>query len=142
MSLETAIQENTKALCSLAEIIKQALSLQPAPVAPVAAPEPVKAAPTAEAKPAPQPEPKPEPAPVAKVAPAPTPAPAPEPAPEPVDFAALRKTMVGKLQKLFEASPTTGAEVLKSFDIRRQSELPDEKLVAFTAALDKALAEA
>ena len=43
MSLENAIQENTKALQSLAEIIKQALSMKPvqAPVAAAApAPEP------------------------------------------------------------------------------------------------------
>lgn len=47
MSLETAIQENTKALQSLAEIIKQALGMTPVqlPVAAaVPAPEP-KAAP-------------------------------------------------------------------------------------------------
>lgn len=137
MSLETAIQENTKALQYLAEIVKQAMSMKPvqAPVAaaapapePKAAPvEPVAAAdlpPVSAPKAAPAPEPKPEP----KAAPA--------PAINPVE---LREAMVSKLQKLFEHSPAKGAEILHSFGVRRQSELPDEKLPAFCDALVKAL---
>lgn len=126
MSLETAIQENTKALQSLAETIKQALGMKPVQAPATAAPvEPVAAAdlPPA-AAPAPAPEPKPEP----KAAPA--------PAINPVE---LREAMVSKLQKLFEHSPAKGAEILHSFGVRRQSELPDEKLPAFCDALVKAL---
>lgn len=96
MSLENAIQENTKALQSLAEIIKQALSMKPVQ------------------------------APVAAAAPA-------------IDPVELREAMVSKLQKLFEHSPAKGAEILRSFGVRRQSELPDEKLPAFCDALVKAL---
>ena len=152
MSLETAIQENTKALQYLAEIIKQALRMTPvqAPVA-TAAPAPE---PKAEAAPAPAPEPKPasnEPVAAADLPPATAPAPAPapkaEPQPEPkaapqaapIDPVELREAMVAKLQKLFEHSPAKGAEILRSFGVRRQSELPDEKLPAFCDALVKAL---
>lgn len=152
MSLETAIQENTKALQSLAEIIKQALSLTPVqpPVA-VASAAPVQA----EAAPAPAPEPKAasnEPVaaadlpPVAstKAAPAepttaPVTAPKAEPKAAPINYTELREAMVSKLQKLFEHSPAKGAETLRSFGVRRQSELPDEKLPAFCDALVKAL---
>lgn len=135
MSLETAIQENTKALQSLAEIIKQALSMKPVQ-APVAAA-------------APAPEPKAasnEPVAAADLPPAAAPAPAPEPKPEPkaapapaINPVELREAMVSKLQKLFEHSPAKGAEILHSFGVRRQSELPDEKLPAFCDALVKAL---
>lgn len=153
MSLETAIQENTKALQYLAEIIKQALRMTPvqAPVA-TAAPAPE---PKAEAAPAPAPEPKAaqvEPVaaadlpPVAapKAAPAepttaPVPAPKAEPKAAPINYTELREAMVAKLQKLFEHSPAKGAEILRSFGVRRQSELPDEKLPAFCDALVKAL---
>ena len=140
MSLENAIQENTKALQSLAEIIKQALSMKPvqAPVAAAAPIQPV-AAPAPEAKAAPV-----EPVAVADLPPVAAPAPAPkaEPkaAPPPaIDPVELREAMVSKLQKLFEHSPAKGAEILRSFGVRRQSELPDEKLPAFCDALVKAL---
>lgn len=135
MSLETAIQENTKALQYLAEIVKQAMSMKPVQ-APVAAA-------------APAPEPKAasnEPVAAADLPPAAAPAPAPEPKPEPKAASApainpveLREAMVAKLQKLFEHSPVKGAEILHSFGVRRQSELPDEKLPAFCEALVKAL---
>jgi len=135
MSLETAIQENTKALQYLAEIVKQAMSMKPVQ-APVAAA-------------APAPEPKAasnEPVAAADLPPAAAPAPAPEPKPEPKAASApainpveLREAMVAKLQKLFEHSPAKGAEILHSFGVRRQSELPDEKLPAFCEALVKAL---
>lgn len=130
MSLETAIQENTKALQSLAEIIKQALSLKP--VAPVAAAASIQ---EAEAAPEPAPEPKAasnEPVAAADLPPAAAPAPA-------INPKELREAMVAKLQKLFEHSPAKGAEILRSFGVRRQSELPDEKLPAFCDALVKAL---
>ena len=140
MSLENAIQENTKALLSLAEIIKQALSMKPvqAPVAAAAPIQPV-AAPAPEAKAAPV-----EPVAVADLPPVAAPAPAPKaepkaaPAPA-IDPVELREAMVSKLQKLFEHSPAKGAEILRSFGVRRQSELPDEKLPSFCDALVKAL---
>lgn len=154
MSLETAIQENTKALQHLAEIIKQALRMTPvqAPVA-TAAPAPE---PKAEAAPAPAPEAKaapvepvavadlppvaaPAPAPKAEPKAAPAPAPKTEPKAAPINYTELREAMVAKLQKLFEHSPTKGAEILRSFGVRRQSELPDEKLPSFCDALVKAL---
>lgn len=141
MSLETAIQENTKALQSLGEIIKQALSMKPVQVSATAAPAPEpKAAPVepvavADLPPvaAPAPAPKAEP----KAAPAP--APKTEPKAAPINYTELREAMVAKLQKLFEHSPTKGAEILRSFGVRRQSELPDEKLPSFCDALVKAL---
>lgn len=149
MSLENAIQENTKALQSLAEIIKQALSMKPvqAPVAAAAPIQPV-AAPAPEAKAAPvepvavadlPPVAAPAPAPKAEPKAAPVPAPKAEPKAAPINYTELREAMVAKLQKLFEHSPTKGAEILRSFGVRRQSELPDEKLPSFCDALVKAL---
>lgn len=140
MSLETAIQENTKALQYLAEIVKQAMSLKPvAPVADAApAPEP-KAAPVepvAAADLPPVSAPKAAPA---EPMPAPVAAPKTEPKAAPINYTELREAMVAKLQKLFEHSPAKGAEILHSFGVRRQSELPDEKLPAFCDALVKAL---
>lgn len=122
MSLETAIQENTKALQYLAEIVKQAMSMNPVQ-APVAAA-------------APAPEPKAasnEPVAAADLPPVAAPKAAP------INYTELREAMVSKLQKLFEHSPAKGAEILRSFGVRRQSELPDEKLPAFCDALVKAL---
>lgn len=135
MSLETAIQENTKALQYLAEIVKQAMSMKPVQ------------APVAAAAPAPEPKAAPvEPVAAADLPPAAASAPAPEPKPEPkaapapaINPVELREAMVSKLQKLFEHSPAKGAEILHSFGVRRQSELPDEKLPAFCDALVKAL---
>lgn len=149
MSLETAIQENTKALQSLGEIIKQALSMKPvqAPVAAAAPIQPV-AAPAPEAKAAPvepvavadlPPVAAPAPAPKTEPKAAPAPAPKTEPKAAPINYTELREAMVAKLQKLFEHSPTKGAEILRSFGVRRQSELPDEKLPSFCDALVKAL---
>ena len=140
MSLETAIQENTKALQYLAEIIKQALRMTPvqAPVATAApAPEPKAASnePVAAADLPPATAPAPAPAP--KAEPQPEPKAAPQAAP--INYVELREAMVAKLQKLFEHSPAKGAEILRSFGVRRQSELPDEKLPAFCDALVKAL---
>ena len=132
MSLETAIQENTKALQYLAEIVKQATSMKPVQAPETAAPvEPVAAAdlpPVSAPKAAPA---EPMPAPVA--------APKAEPKAAPINYTELREAMVTKLQKLFEHSPAKGAEILRSFGVRRQSELPDEKLPAFCDALVKAL---
>ena len=132
MSLETAIQENTKALQYLAEIVKQAMSMKPVQAPATAAPvEPVAAAdlpPAAAPKAAPA---EPMTAPVA--------APKTEPKAAPINYTELREAMVSKLQKLFEHSPAKGAEILHSFGVRRQSELPDEKLPAFCDALVKAL---
>lgn len=140
MSLETAIQENTKALQYLAEVVKQAMSMKPvqAPVAAAPAPEP-KAAPVepvAAADLPPVSAPKAAPA---EPMPAPVAAPKTEPKAAPINYTELREAMVSKLQKLFEHSPAKGAEILRSFGVRRQSELPDEKLPAFCDALVKAL---
>jgi|GEM_PF-937340 hypothetical protein len=142
MSLETAIQENTKALQYLAEIVKQAMGMKPVQ-APVAAAAPIQPV----AAPAPEPKAAPvEPVAAADLPPVAAPAPAPEPKPEPkaapapaINPVELREAMVSKLQKLFEHSPAKGAEILHSFGVRRQSELPDEKLPAFCDALVKAL---
>ena len=136
MSLETAIQENTKALQSLGEIIKQALSMKPVQVSATAAPAPEpKAAPVEPVAAADLP-----PVVAPKAAPAePTTAPKAEPKAAPINYTELREAMVSKLQKLFEHSPAKGAEILRSFGVRRQSELPDEKLPAFCDALVKAL---
>lgn len=140
MSLETAIQENTKALQSLAEIITQALSMKPVQVSATAVPtskakaapvEPVAAAdlpPVAATKAAPA-EPTTAPVTASKA----------EPKAAPINYTELREAMVSKLQKLFEHSPAKGAEILRSFGVKRQSELPDEKLPAFCDALVKAL---
>lgn len=140
MSLETAIQENTKALQSLGEIIKQALSMKPVQVSAAAAPAPEpKAAPVepvAAADLPPVSAPKAAPA---EPMPAPVAAPKTEPKAAPINYTELREAMVSKLQKLFEHSPAKGAEILRSFGVRRQSELPDEKLPAFCDALVKAL---
>lgn len=141
MSLETAIQENTKALQYLAEIVKQAMSMKPvqAPVAAAApAPEP-KAAPVepvgaADLPPVAAPKAAP-----AEPTTAPVAAPKAEPKAAPINYTELREAMVAKLQKLFEHSPAKGAEILRSFGVRRQSELPDEKLPSFCDALVKAL---
>lgn len=139
MSLETAIQENTKALQSLGEIIKQALSMKPVQVSATAAPAPEPKAATA------------EPVAVADLPPAaplaapsepttaPVTTPKAEPKAAPINYTELREAMVSKLQKLFEHSPAKGGEILSSFGVRRQSELPDEKLPAFCDALVKAL---
>lgn len=140
MSLETAIQENTKALQSLGEIIKQALNMKPVQVSATAAPAPEpKAAPVepvAAADLPPVVAPKAAPA---EPTTAPVPAPKAEPKAAPINYTELREAMVSKLQKLFEHSPAKGAEILHSFGVRRQSELPDEKLPAFCDALVKAL---
>lgn len=140
MSLETAIQENTKALQSLAEIIKQALSMKPVQVSATAVPAPkAKTAPVepvAAADLPPVVAPKAAPA---EPTTAPVPAPKAEPKAAPINYTELREAMVSKLQKLFEHSPAKGAEILRSFGVRRQSELPDEKLPAFCDALVKAL---
>lgn len=140
MSLETAIQENTKALQSLGEIIKRALSMKPVQVSATAAPAPEpKAAPVepvAAADLPPVVAPKAAPA---EPTTAPVPAPKAEPKAAPINYTELREAMVSKLQKLFEHSPAKGAEILRSFGVRRQSELPDEKLPAFCDALVKAL---
>lgn len=140
MSLETAIQENTKALQYLAEIVKQAMSMKPvqAPVTAAApAPEP-KAAPVEPVAAADLPPAAPKAAPSEPTA-TPVTAPKAEPKAAPINYTELREAMVSKLQKLFEHSPAKGAEILRSFGVRRQSELPDEKLPAFCDALVKAL---
>lgn len=140
MSLENVIAENTQAINNLAELIRQAMHMAPptapAPVTPQAAPDNGIYVP-----PKPAPEPKAasnEPVAAADLPPAAAPAPAPEPKPEPkaapalaINPVELREAMVSKLQKLFEHSPAKGAEILHSFGVRRQSELPDEKTARF-----------
>ena len=120
MSLETVISENTHAVNALAELIKQALGMLPptgtAPVAPTA----------------PQPAPKPVPESVAAPA-----APA-----APVDFAELRKSLMPRVQKLFTQSREIGMRVLASVGAKNVSGVPDDKLEAFSKAVDEALAKA
>ena len=120
MSLETVISENTRAVNALAELIKQALGMLPptgtAPVAPTA----------------PQPAPKPVPESVAAPA-----APA-----APVDFAELRKSLMPRVQKLFTQSREIGMRVLASVGAKNVSGVPDDKLEAFSKAVDEALAKA
>lgn len=120
MSLETVISENTRAVNALAELIKQAMGMMPptgtAPVAPTA----------------PQPAPKPVPESVAAPA-----APA-----APVDFAELRKSLMPRVQKLFTQSREIGMRVLASVGAKNVSGVPDDKLEAFSKAVDEALAKA
>lgn len=120
MSLENVIQENTRAVNALAELIKQAMGMMPptgtAPVAPTA----------------PQPAPKPVPESVAAPA-----APA-----APVDFAELRKSLMPRVQKLFTQSREIGMRVLASVGAKNVSGVPDDKLEAFSKAVDEALAKA
>lgn len=120
MSLEKVIAENTQAINNLAELIRQAMHMAPptapAPVTPQAAPDNG-----------------------IHVPPKPAPVPENPPFAAPINYTELREAMVSKLQKLFEHSPAKGAEILRSFGVRRQSELPDEKLPAFCDALVKAL---
>ncbi len=123
MSLENVIQENTRAVNALAELIKQAMGMMPptgtAPVTPSA----------------PQPVPKTAPAPVTEPA---TPA---APA-APVDFVALRKSLMPRVQKLFTQSREIGMRVLNSVGAKNVSGVPDDKLEAFSEAVDEALAKA
>lgn len=120
MSLETVISENTRAVNALAELLKQAMGMMPptgtAPVAPTA----------------PQPAPKPVPESVAAPA-----APA-----APVDFAELRKSLMPRVQKLFTQSREIGMRVLASVGAKNVSGVPDDKLEAFSKAVDEALAKA
>ena len=120
MSLENVIQENTRAVNALAELIKQAMGMMPptgtAPVTPTA----------------PQPAPKPVPEPVAAPA-----APA-----APVDFPALRKSLMPRVQQLFTQSREVGKRLLDSVGAKNVSGVPDDKLEAFSKAVDEALAKA
>lgn len=140
MSLENVIAENTQAINNLAELIRQAMHMTPptapAPVTPLAAPDNGIHVPP---KPAPVPENPPfvapAPAPQAVAQPAPAAAPA-----DPVDYEALRKALMQKVMQLFSQSMEVGKQILSSFGAKKLSEVPDEKLVAFAASVDKALA--
>lgn len=128
MSLENVIQENTRAVNALAELIKQAMGMMPptgtAPVTP-SAPQP---APKTASAPAPAPEPA---TPAAPAAPA-----------TPVDFETLRKSLMPRVQKLFTQSREIGMRVLNSVGAKNVSGVPDDKLEAFAKAVDEALAGA
>ncbi len=140
MSLENVIAENTQAINNLAELIRQAMHMTPptapAPVTPLAAPDNGIHVPP---KPAPVPENPPfvapAPAPQAVAQPAPAAAPA-----DPVDYEALRKALMQKVMQLFSQSMEVGKQILSSFGAKKLSDVPDEKLVAFAASVDKALA--
>lgn len=143
MSLENVIAENTQAINNLAELIRQAMHMTPptapAPVTPQAAPDngihvPPKPAPVPENPPFVAPAPAPEPQTVAQPAPA-----APAPA-KPVDYEALRKALMQKVMRLFSQSMEVGREILSSFGAEKLSDVPDDKLEAFSASVDKALA--
>lgn len=143
MSLENVIAENTQAINNLAELIRQAMHMTPptapAPVTPQAAPDngihvPPKPAPVPENPPFVAPAPAPQA--VAQAAPAPaSPAPAPQ-----VDLQALRKSLMPKVMELFTKSMTLGQQVLAAVGAENVSGVPDDKLVAFAASVDKALA--
>lgn len=144
MSLENVIAENTQAINNLAELIRQAMHMTPptapAPVTPQAAPDngihvPPKPAPVPENPPFAAPAPAPAPQAVAQPAPAAAPAPA-----EPVDYEALRKALMQKVMQLFSQSMEVGKQILSSFGAKKLSDVPDDKLVAFAASVDKALA--
>ena len=130
MSLENVIAENTQAINNLAELIRQAMHMTPptapAPVTPQAAPDNGIHVP-------------PKPAAVPETPPfvAPAPAPAPE---APVDYEALRKALMQKVMQLFSQSMEVGKQILSSFGAKKLSDVPDDKLVAFAASVDKALA--
>ena len=140
MSHEKVIAENTQAINNLAELIRQVMHMTPptapAPVTPQTAPDngihvPPKPAPVPENPPFVAPAPAPEPQAVAQ------PAPAPE---APVDYVALRKALMQKVMQLFSQSVEVGKQILSSFGAQRLSDVPDDKLVAFAASVDKALA--
>lgn len=145
MSLENVIAENTQAINNLAELIRQAMHMTPptapAPVTPQAAPDngihvPPKPAPVPENPPFVAPAPAPQA--VAQAAPAPAPA-SPAPAPQ-VDLQALRKSLMPKVMELFTKSMTLGQQVLAAVGAKNVSGVPDDKLEAFAASVDKALA--
>lgn len=142
MSLENVIAENTQAINNLAELIRQAMHMAPptapAPVTPQAAPDngvhvPPKPAPIPENPPfvAPVPTPKPQAVPQPAVAPAPA---------AQVDLQALRKSLMPKVMELFTKSMSLGQQVLAAVGAKNVSGVPDDKLVAFAASVDKALA--
>lgn len=138
MSLEKVIAENTQAINNLAELIRQAMHMAsptaPAPVTPQAAPDNGIHVP-------PKPAPVPENPPFAAPAPAPAPQAVAQPAPsEPVDYEALRKELMQKVMGLFTQSRDVGIQILSSFGAKKLSDVPDDKLVAFAASVDKALA--
>lgn len=137
MSLEKVIAENTQAINNLAELIRQAMHMAPptapAPVTPQAAPDNGIHVP-------PKPAPVPENPPFAAPAPAPAPQAVAQPAPsEPVDYEALRKELMQKVMGLFTQSRDVGIQILSSFGAKKLSDVPDDKLVAFAASVDKAL---
>nr|DAP56757.1 MAG TPA: translation initiation factor-like protein [Caudoviricetes sp.] len=138
MSLEKVIAENTQAINNLAELIRQAMHMAPptapAPVTPQAAPDNGIHVP-------PKPAPVPENPPFAAPAPAPAPQAVAQPAPsDPVDYEALRKELMQKVMGLFTQSRDVGIQILSSFGAKKLSDVPDDKLVAFAASVDKALA--
>lgn len=138
MSLENVIAENTQAINNLAELIRQAMHMAPptapAPVTPQAAPDNGIHVP-------PKPAPVPENPPFAAPAPAPAPQAVAQPAPsEPVDYEALRKALMQKVMGLFTQSRDVGIQILSSFGAKKLSDVPDDKLGAFAASVDKALA--
>lgn len=138
MSLENVIAENTQAINNLAELIRQAMHMAsptaPAPVTPQASPDNGIHVP-------PKPAPVPENPPFAAPAPAPAPQAVAQPAPsEPVDYEALRKELMQKVMGLFTQSRDVGIQILSSFGAKKLSDVPDDKLAAFAASVDKALA--
>lgn len=136
MSLENVIAENTKAINDLAEIIRQAMHMTPtapAPVTPQAASDNGIHVP-------PKPAPVPENPPFVAPAPAPEPQAVVQPAPAPVDYEALRKALMQKVMRLFTQSREVGIQILSSFGAKKLSDVTDDKLVAFAASVDKALA--
>ena len=57
-----------------------------------------------------------------------------------MDYEALRKALMQKVMQLFSQSMEVGKQILSSFGAKKLSDVPDDKLVAFAASVDKALA--
>lgn len=140
MSLENVISENTQAINNLAELIRQAMHMTPptapAPVTPQVAPDNGVRVPP---KPAPVPENPPFVSPAETLKPQVVTQPAPAPV-APVDYEALRKVLTQKVMRLFSQSMEVGREILSSFGAKKLSDVPNDKLEAFSASVDKALA--
>lgn len=146
MSLEDKIQENTKAIDALREVIQEAMRM--APPAPMVPPTP---APTPAPEPEPEPEPEPVPTPVKPAQPEPPkePEPKPEPKQEPevkkeepapaMSPAELKKALKPKIQDLFVRNRDLGERILHEFNVTKLSEISDDQLPSFSKRVDTAL---
>lgn len=138
MSLEDKIQENTKAIDALREVIQEAMRM--APPAPMVPPTPA---------PAPAPEPVPTPVKPAQPEPPKEPEPKPESKQEPevkkeepapaMSPAELKKALKPKIQDLFVRNRDLGERILHEFNVTKLSEISDDQLPSFSKRVDTAL---